>query len=160
MTWCSWNVFVGLPMCLHRSTQTASMQRRHFCEYLPNGHAAMNWWTTLSLAQFVGNWTPSNSVSSRAFGIFVWPIGSWLLDWLNIVKTKTDVEQACLNAMNIYEPLKPNKVQDQLSISVITSRLCHWFILLEFAPRSGIQGAVVEVIWKKTTKRNQKTRRI
>lgn len=59
--------------------------------------------------------------------------------------------------MNIYEPLKPNKVQDQLSISVTTSRLCHWFILLEFAPRSGIQGAVVEVIWKKTTKRNQKS---
>ena len=58
--------------------------------------------------------------------------------------------------MNIYEPLKPNKVQDQLSISVITSRLCHWFILLEFAPRSGIQGAVVEVIWKKNDQKEPK----
>ena len=155
MTWCSWNVFVGLPMCLHRSTQTASIQRRHFCEYLPNGQAA-----ELVDHSKLGSVCRELNSEKPSFISSLWDLclAHWLLDWLNIVKKPCWT--SLWNAMNIYEPLKPTKVQDQLSISVITSRLCHWFILLEFAPRSGIQGAVVEVIWKKTTKRNQKTRRI
>ena len=131
-----------------RQYSVASFSLASSCgEYLPNGNAAKNWWTTLSLAQW-GNRTPTSSVSSRAFGDFCLALGLVKPCWTRI-----------WNAMNIYEPFKPDRVQDQQEKhNCPTSRLCHWFILLEFAPHSGIQGAIVEVIWKKQ-KGTEKPRR-
>ena len=81
-------------------------------------------------------------------GIFV-----WLLDWLNHVEPEYEMLWTSMSLLSLTE-FKTNCVHN-----CPTSRLCHWFILLEFAPHSGIQGAIVEVIWKKQQKGTEKPRR-